>query len=480
MTGSKPTDFFREQRIRDPLHDLIEFGADEFENAMWDVIQSSPFQRLRRIKQLGFTEFVFPGATHSRFSHSVGVFHTARRLMRIIQRHLKCEGHYLESRAQIALAASLVHDVGHGPFSHAIEEVGKALNLKYVKKHETVSDALIRSGPIADALKSLGSGFANDVADVVGSDGPRTIYSAVVSSQFDADRLDYMRRDRLMTGTQHAGIDFEWLLANLEVGSVARGVDETQLESIETFVLGPKAIYAAEAYVLGLFQLYPTIYFHKTTRGFEKLFSQLLLRLFDLANNGSEKRTGLDTAHPLLEFCREPDSLDRILMLDDTCVTGAYSMIRDAEDTVLSKLANCLLDRKRLPCIDVRQKIEQALGLEAASEGLLRVEAACKSIESKVDEWLKCSHSGNFPRILSDKGERVPYRELDESKGPLNQIRIRISDAAKGRHVDLRERSKVVRAIDPFKFYRVYVTDDESRNFVHGLIEEEVANVTKS
>jgi HD superfamily phosphohydrolase len=89
-----------------------------------------------------------------------------------------------------------------------------------------------------------------------------------------------MQRDRLMTGTQHAEIDFVWLMANLEVGKIRRGVDEQAVGTVETFVLGPKAVYAAESYVLGLFQLYPTVYLHKTTRGAEKSWSRLSEQLF--------------------------------------------------------------------------------------------------------------------------------------------------------------------------------------------------------
>lgn len=250
---------FTAQRIRDPLHNLIEFRANQFENALWGVIQTRPFQRLRRIRQLGFSDLVYPGATHSRFAHSLGVFHTARRLMWIIREHLG-ETKYRETLAHQALAASLVHDIGHGPFSHAFEDVGRRLKLK-MADHEIVSDVLIRSGEVADALNLMGSGFANDVANIITKAGPGDLYSAVVSSQFDADRLDYMRRDRLMTGTEHGAIDFDWLVANLEIGNVPSGVDEASLGNLETFVLGPKAVYAAETYVLALFQLYPTVYF---------------------------------------------------------------------------------------------------------------------------------------------------------------------------------------------------------------------------
>ena len=224
-----------------------------------------PFQRLRRIRQLGFSEIVFPGASHSRFAHSLGVLETARQLMRIIEK--KAGGERSEARENVALAAALVHDVGHGPFSHAFEEVGRRLDLK-LAHHEEMSDRLIRDGDLAEALtKEMGSGFANDVADMINKDGPKTVHDSVVSSQFDADRLDYMRRDRLMTGSGQSSVDFAWLQENLLIDEVGMVVDDLESGKIPTFVIGPKAIHAAEAYVLDLFQLYPTVYFHKTTRG---------------------------------------------------------------------------------------------------------------------------------------------------------------------------------------------------------------------
>jgi uncharacterized protein len=209
----------KQLRIRDPLHDLLEFDeGSHLERVLWRVVQTRPFQRLRRIKQLGFSDFVYPGATHSRLMHSLGVFHTARRLMKVIEKHVSP---YERPRPDQALAAALVHDLGHGPFSHAFESLGARFNLK-MADHEAVSDLLIRQSEVADVLRDCGSGFHDDVADIVRSAGTRNIYSAVVSSQFDADRLDYMRRDRLMTGSEHAQIDFEWLVGNLEVDMLQR------------------------------------------------------------------------------------------------------------------------------------------------------------------------------------------------------------------------------------------------------------------
>lgn len=138
-----------------------------------------------------------------------------------------------DARVDQALAAALVHDLGHGPFSHAFEKIGERFHLK-MANHEAVSDVLIRDSEVGEELRAMGSGFANDVADMVSGSGTPNIYTAVVSSQFDADRLDYMRRDRLMTGTQHAAIDFEWLMENLEVGEVERNVGETRLTPVQT------------------------------------------------------------------------------------------------------------------------------------------------------------------------------------------------------------------------------------------------------
>ncbi len=434
---------------------------------MWRVVQTRPFQRLRRVKQLGLAEFVYPGATHSRFAHSLGVFHTARMLMNIVEKHLLGQANWKATHAHHALSAALVHDVGHGPFSHAFEAVGKRLNLP-MADHERISDRLIREGEISEELNKLGSSFSSDVADVI-KKGPGSIYSAVVSSQFDADRLDYMRRDRLMTGTQHGAIDFDWLLANLEVGKVPYGVDDQQVGEAETFVLGPKAVYAAETYVLGLFQLYPTVYLHKATRGAEKILTELLCRVFCLERDSSWKETGLPHKHPLLLFARNPNSLERIVALDDSVLWGALSYLTDASDETVKQLAVRLRDRQLYKCIDVREKLLTKFG-EDVKEDVL--EHACQNVDAKISEWL-ASKTNVAPRIITDSTQRAPYRRVQESKGPLNQIMIKTNG---GELVDLVKRSKVVAAIDTFKVFRAYVSDDESRKFVEQIMEAEEKN----
>ena len=468
------------QRIRDPLHNLIEFDSGQFEQTLWQVIQTSPFQRLRRVRQLGFSELVFPGANHTRFAHSIGAYEVARRLMRIIERHIVNSGDQVrEHQKQVALAAALVHDVGHGMFSHAFEEVGKKLKLK-MAEHEHVSDLLIREGEISAAFAELGSGFANDVAAVIGRGRPGNLYDAVVASQFDADRLDYMQRDRLMTGVQNSGIDFVWLMNNLEVGEIPIGSDEEQSGTIQTFMINPKAIHAAETYVLALFQLYPTVYFHKATRGAEKLFSTIMMRIINLVQDDSTEKTGLPNNHSIVRFAREPEKIDNALALDDTVFWGVLPMLREAEDPLVSDFANRLWARRLMKCIDVKQKIVAELGANHGTnaddvvEDENRFTRVAVSVKESIDDWL-ISKKTAIPKLLIDEAERHPYKRFQESKGPLNQISIR---SESGEILDMSEASPVVTSLKPFSLFRVY--HDRNDEEVPTLVDQTIRDKVRS
>lgn len=464
------------QRVRDPLHNLVDFDAGQFEDVIWRVIQTPPFQRLRRVKQLGFSELVYPGATHTRFAHSIGVFHTARLLMRIIERHIIAGGHQFRlHQAQVALAAALVHDVGHGMFSHAFEGIGKKLNL-VMAKHEHVSDILIRESEISGVFQEMGSGFANDVAAVIKRGRPGNLYDAVVSSQFDADRLDYMQRDRLMTGLQSGGIDFAWLMANLEVGRIKTGVDEETVGEVETFVLGPKAYYAAETYVLALFQLYPTIYFHKATRAAEKLFYVLILRIMTLVQDGLLSKVGLPKYHPIIRFAMRPELLDNALALDDSVFWGALPMLVDSRDEQIQDCAKRLRERRLPKCIDIRRMISSEIGLGPGTEPRRRDELRKKlerlvaSVETKLDRWAQTNSTG-APRIMTDRATRDPYKRFEESKGPLNQIHIRVSGTE---ILDVASCSSVIAAIESFELFRAYTEDGEATSMVEKVVKDEL------
>ena len=177
-------------------------------------------------------------------------------------------------------------------------------------RHEEVSQQIIRNSEITEILDDeFGKGYAGNVAAIIAQGIPDNLYGSVVSSQFDADRLDYMQRDRMMTGVQSSGVDPTWLLANLEVAEVPLGADDASAGSVETLVLGPKAVQAAESYVLALFHLYPNVYLHKTTRGAEVLFQALMRRLVALHSASAIADSGLPPAHPIAKFIGEPKGL---------------------------------------------------------------------------------------------------------------------------------------------------------------------------
>lgn len=449
------------QRVRDPVNNLIEFGVDKFESACWEVVRTPQFQRLRRVKQLGFSDLVYPGATHSRLAHSLGVFDTARKLVGVIN---KIQGTASDSRrACTAIAAALVHDVGHGPFSHAFEDVLRDLGLG---KHEVRSVRLIKETEISDALEQFTPGFATDVAKVIEDPVPQDIYAAIVSSQFDADRLDYMRRDRLMTGTRSSDVDFEWLLANLHIRRVTLGQDETAVKEIETLVVGPKALLAAESYVVSLFHLYPNVYFHKTTRGAEKMFSALLKRIGQLVLDGSIHLLGIQAHHPIVKFFQDPENLEIFLDLDDASIWGALPELRQSSDACVSQLSEMLSRRDLYKVVDVGARIYKDFPHDVKER---------KEREAKIRAQLRDSDLLNSnesaPLALQDVAIRNPYKRMrGDEEGALQKIHV--VDRS-GNLADLGEVSPAVKNLEPFEAYRIYYRPDDAdtRSKLDSIIE---------
>ena len=415
----------------------------------------------------GFSEFVYPGATHSRFIHSLGVFHTARQLMRIVDLYApKTPAEKIQREA--ALAAALVHDVGHGPFSHAFELIGKKFAWNLISDHENHSEALIRStapGGIGEVLNGYRPGFADTVANVLRR-GPETVYGSIVSSQFDADRLDYVRRDRLMTGTRLAGIDFEWLLANLEIGDLPRP-RQSEVPRRRTFVLGPKANYAAETFVVGLFQMYPTVYLHKTTRGAEKLAQFALTRVAELVRGGNAGATGLPDNHPLVSLFERPDDLVNFADVDDTSFLGALPMLCQSADAKISEFSERIRTRRFFKAIDLLGMPDIELPKksdERYEKRCLRIRAG---VEQRVEDWAQ--DGARQGRVLLDYADRRPYKRIDEELS-MNHIWIREGASL----VPLREQSEAVAATGTFIAFRAYVSedDDEARRFVVSCVRE--------
>jgi HD superfamily phosphohydrolase len=361
-------------------------------------------------------------------------------------------------------------------FSHSFEEIGKKLNLP-LARHETVSEQLIRNSEIAGAFEELGSGFAGDVANVIKAGKPGNLYDSVVSSQFDADRLDYMQRDRLMAGVESSAVDATWLLANLEIASVPASADSEAAGAIETLVLGPKAFRTAESYVLSLFQLYPNVYFHKATRAAEKVFSSLMLRLIELERAGDGDRTGLSARHPIRRFAAGPDELSNALALDDTVFWGALPLFVEAPDQMVVDHSKRLWDRRLPKCMDVREWFEHEIPAVPAADRQARAERNakillhCGNVVTAFEEWASKRQKPTSPAFV-DQGRREPYKKFQDTQWLLNQILIKSGNE----YIDMAEISPVVASAEAFEVCRLYSVEDdtEAQDMIQNIMRTEL------
>lgn len=423
------------RRIRDPVHGLIVFDLDnETDRLAWRLIETPEFQRLRRIRQLGVSDLVFPGATHSRFAHSIGVFHNARKLIKVIERE---EGDKFDNRrAKIIQIAALLHDIGHGPFSHAFEDARRAVAKQQghpaAPKHEKFTEWMIRNeeGAIRQVLDSEDHALANEAADVFAAEGPTDIYHAVVSSSFDADRLDYLVRDRYMTGTGAGAIDRDWLLDNLTTCLIQSsqieeaGSTETAPPSmVPTFVFKKKARQAAEDFLLARYRLYTQVYLHKATRGFEKLATALFVHI---SETSSPEKLGLAPENPIVRFfAHDGGTLEDYLRLDDTVVWGAIECMARGEDERGADLAGRLLNRKRLAVLDLAAECGHSAEALANAERRLEGHVSDRlgrtvfrdrpsyNLYSRVGEDAEKEHTK--VRILVGAGEQKEITEFPDT-----------------------------------------------------------------
>ena len=350
------------KRLRDPVHGLIVFDVENepIERLAWRLIDTPEFQRLRRIRQLGVSEFAFPAAVHTRFAHSIGVFQTARTLIRIIARELARNGETPDDhKAEVALIAALLHDLGHGPFSHTFEHVQEARGR--LKRHEQWTAEIIRNeaGRIRPLLEEYREGFTEEVAGLLEKEDPEDIYHAVVSSSFDSDRLDYLRRDKLMTGTGAGGIDFDWLVENIRVARIALDTPDesgSAPRTVQTFCLDRKALPAAEQFLFARYTLHEQVYFHKTTRCVEAMIGRLLGVVAAAASDAGNapERTGLPSGHPLLRFFGEGgETVETYLALDDALIFGSLEAMAKAADPVIAGMAARVRDRNLYKTLDL-------------------------------------------------------------------------------------------------------------------------------
>lgn len=334
--------------ILDPVHGIIEFEDSPTDQLLLRLINCREFQRLRRICQLGMTPLVFPGANHTRFAHSLGVLHNAKRFLSRLE--LVSENRLSTEQKRVVLIAALLHDVGHGPFSHAFEQVTQ-------EDHEARSREIILddSTEINQCLLDFDKELPAQIpmfldADVDSSENTTGIpayLTQIVSSQLDADRFDYLIRDSHATGAEYGRFDFNWILNNLFV-------DEDQ----ERLVLGHKALNAAESYIFARYHMYRSVYFHKTTRAAEVMLKELFERFHAMLNDcDSEQARMVVVPNAPLNlvkgFSGDALSLQEYLSLDDHTMTEFFKACLTCNDGSLKQLSIGLLNRKLYKAVDM-------------------------------------------------------------------------------------------------------------------------------
>ncbi|MFH0901296.1 MAG: HD domain-containing protein [Pseudomonadota bacterium] len=318
--------------FRDPVHGLIDFqGCDA---AIGRLLDTRAVQRLRSIRQLGFASLVYPGAEHSRFGHALGTYHVASR----VAARLGLEAEI----ARDLKTAALLHDVGHGPFSHAWETAlagpgHEEWGRRIVREDEELRGALLAvSAELPSALDRL---FGNSYR-------PRFV-NKLICSQLDADRMDYLLRDAYYTGVGYSTYDLDWVIYALR-RLVVRPEDD---DSEDLVVDHRRGLYALEQYLFGRFHMYAQVYYHKTVRAAERLFLAIMRRFAELARQGSAP-PGLPAAAKIARG--EALEVREYLELDDarvSCALRDYAVWKG--DRTLADLAERLCSRRLFKTIEV-------------------------------------------------------------------------------------------------------------------------------
>ncbi|MEY3644022.1 MAG: hypothetical protein RLZZ207_716 [Bacteroidota bacterium] len=307
--------------LNDPVYGFITIPSE----LIFAIIDHPYFQRLRRIRQLGLTDFVYPGALHTRFHHALGAMH----LMSITLDNLRIKGTEIsETEYEAALIAILLHDIGHGPFSHALE-----YSLLRGIPHEELSLLTI------ELLNEEFGGQLTLALSIFKNQYPRKFFHQLVSSQLDIDRLDYLQRDCFFTGVSEGTIGADRIIKMMAVKDDQLVIEEKGIYSIENFLSARRLMYWQ-------------VYLHKTTVSAEKMLINLIQRAKKLAQDGRTFFVTEEMAYfmrqevSLADFKADSNLLKKFLQLDDFDIWGAIKLWKNDPDYVLQNISQMFLTRK--------------------------------------------------------------------------------------------------------------------------------------
>ena len=322
--------------INDPVYGFISIDS----KLIFDLIEHPYFQRLRHIRQLGLAELVYPGAMHTRFQHALGAMHLMSRVIETLRGKGVEVNHQEAEAAQIAV---LLHDIGHGPFSHTLEET-----LLHQVKHESISYLLMKSlnkdfgGALDLALKMFQNSYS------------RRFFHQLVSSQLDIDRLDYLKRDGFFTGVAEGSIAVDRIITMLDIWQ-------------DQVVVEEKGIYSIEHFLNARRMMYWQVYLHKTAVSAERLLVNTIRRAQYLVQSGEKLNCSdalklfLRHNHTLDDFRDKPSVIQAYASLDDNDIWGAIKLWKGHRDPILSQLCNMLLQRNLFQIVISNEPLKEML-----------------------------------------------------------------------------------------------------------------------
>lgn len=361
--------------INDPVFGFINIPK----GLLYDIIQHPLLQRLSRIKQLGISSVVYPGAQHTRFQHSLGAFY----LMSEAIKQLTAKGNFIfDSEAEAVQAAILMHDIGHGPFSHVLEDT----IVKDVS-HEEISLMLM------ERINKEMNGQLTLAIQIFKDEYPKKFLHQLVSGQLDMDRLDYLRRDSFYTGVTEGNIGSARIIKMLDVKD-------------DQLVVEAKGIYSIENFLTARRLMYWQVYLHKTSVAYERMLISSLLRAKELASRGTELfaspafRFFLYNDISRNEFYTNPECLDNYIQLDDNDIWTSLKVWSNHPDKVLSTLSTGMMNRNLF-------KVE--INTDPISDE--RIETFKKAIAQKFE--ISLEEANYF--VSASRIERNMYDPADDS-----------------------------------------------------------------
>lgn len=377
-----------EKVFKDPVHKYI-YVQDQI---IWDLINTKEFQRLRRIRQLGTSFLTFHGAEHSRFSHSLGVYEITRKIISQFERNHADE--WPKEERILCLCAALLHDIGHGPFSHSVEKV-------FGTHHEAWTvQLLLGDTEVNRTLQKISVHFPQSVADVICKKYHQHSVISLVSSQLDADRMDYLLRDAYFTGVNYGTFDIERILRVLRPyqGQV---------------VVKESGMHAVEDYLMSRYQMYWQVYFHPVTRSAEIILLQIFRRVKWLIDQSFSFQFIPEQIRRLGENLL---SIDDYLELDESMMQAAIRFWSKENDVILADLCERFLYRKLLKYIKIDQPREDYMS---------KISEISQEIGYDPNYYVHMDYSTNHTYDIYQPGEnddKMPILLINENEGKLSEI----------------------------------------------------------